>query len=79
MVLFWVFAILGAVLGGLNLLFTLVSASSAPQQAAGYAFSCALAVVPYVMARAVQSLGKGRVDAAADKIVAAIEKAQKPV
>lgn len=53
---------------------TLAAATSAPQQAAGYAMSCALAVVPYVLARAMQGMTKNRIELAADRIVAAIEK-----
>lgn len=74
MAFFWVIAAIGSVLGGLNMLFTMAMATSAPQQAGGYALSCALAIVPYVLARSVQAMTKSRTDLAADRIIAAIEK-----
>jgi hypothetical protein len=45
--------ILGAIVGTLVLVWTTVASDTAPQQAAGYAMACALAVVPYVFARAI--------------------------
>lgn len=71
---FWVISVIGSVLGGLNILFTMAAATSAPQQAGGYALSCALAIVPYVLARSMQAMAKSRTDIAADRIIAAIEK-----
>ena len=50
--LLWSITLIGALLGGLIVLFTMVSSKSAPQEAAGYAMACALAVVPYVFTRA---------------------------
>lgn len=73
MAFFWGISIVGALLGGLNMLFTMAAATSAPQQAAGYAMSCAFAIVPYVLARSAQQLGKSKIDVATDKIVAAIQ------
>lgn len=49
---FFFFAALGAVLGGLVLVLSVVGSSGAPQQAAGAAIAVALAVIPYVLARA---------------------------
>ena len=44
-------AILGAVLGGLQLAHTMLYAETASQQASGEAIAVALAVVPYCWAR----------------------------
>ena len=52
----WIFTLVGAVLGGGNFLFTMLYAVSAPQQAAGAAIAVAAVVIPYCMARAVESL-----------------------
>ena len=54
--LMWVLPILGAVAGAGMLALTLTSASGAPQEAAGAAIACAAAVIPYVLARAVDAL-----------------------
>ena len=53
---FWVIAIIGAVLGGLQLFASMPTPNGAPQQAAGAAMGCAMAIVPYVIARAVEEL-----------------------
>ncbi|MFN0102209.1 MAG: hypothetical protein ACKV2U_08975 [Bryobacteraceae bacterium] len=53
MTLLWVIAALGAIAGALELLFTIAGATTAPQQAAGGALACAMAVVPYVLARSI--------------------------
>ena len=53
--LIWIAPLLGAILGGIELL-ALGGAESAPQQAAGAAMACGYAVVPYVLARAIQAL-----------------------
>jgi len=45
--------LLGSIAGTLELLWTAIAATTAPQQAAGYAMACALAVVPYVFSRAI--------------------------
>lgn len=45
--------LLGSIAATLVILLTLGSSNSAPQEAAGYAMACALAVVPYVFARAI--------------------------
>ena len=50
------FPLLGALLGGLQVINTSLSAESAPQQAAGMAMACAYAVVPYVFARSIEML-----------------------
>jgi hypothetical protein len=52
----WLLPILGALAGGLTIVSTISLATSAPQQAAGYAMACALAVVPYVLVRAVMEM-----------------------
>lgn len=45
-------AAIGALLGGVVLVLSVVLSSGAPQQAAGAAIAVALAVIPYVLARA---------------------------
>lgn len=55
-ILFLIFPIIGAVIGGFELLNTVTHAESAPQQAAGAALAAACAVVPYCLARAVQEI-----------------------
>ena len=53
--LVYVLPFLGAILGGMQLLSSLI-ATSAPQQAAGAAMAAALAVIPYVFARALAEM-----------------------
>lgn len=57
---FWAMAIVGAVFGALQLVMGEASATGAPQQAASAAMACATAVVPYVLARAVDELTRSR-------------------
>jgi len=52
----WLLPLLGAVFGALTIAITLLFTRSAPQEAAGYALACALAVVPYVLVRAVMEM-----------------------
>ena len=52
----WLLPIFGAIIGALIILTTMMGASSAPQEAAGYAMACAFAVVPYVLVRAVMAM-----------------------
>lgn len=52
----WLVAVLGAVAGGVVALATLLFASSAMQELAGYAMASTLALVPYVLARAVDAM-----------------------
>lgn len=56
--LFWVVAIIGAFLAGGELLLGVMGATSAPQQAAAAGIACALAVIPYVFARAIDELNR---------------------
>lgn len=56
--LFYVLAALGAVAGAFELLLTFDPKLSAPQQAAGAATACGLAVIPYVLARALEGAVK---------------------
>ncbi len=52
----YVFSLLGSIAGLLVIIGTLLVADSAPKEAAGYAMACALAVVPYVMARSARNV-----------------------
>jgi hypothetical protein len=56
----FVLPLLGSLLGGLILVGTLGSAQGAPQEAAGAAFACAAALLPYVFARSVEKMGSSR-------------------
>lgn len=53
--LFWILAFFGGVFGGL-LIAAAFNEDSAPKQAASAAIGCGLAIVPYVIARAVAEL-----------------------
>jgi hypothetical protein len=65
--------LLGALAAALVILLTMGGATTAPQEAAGYAMACALAVVPYVFARAVDLASKDNEDHR-DRQTAALEK-----
>ena len=52
----WIVALGGSGLGALVFMVTMVGAKSAPQEAAGAGMALALAVIPYVFARACQEL-----------------------
>jgi len=67
----YVLPILGAIAAAFVMLLVSASAGSAPQEAAGYAMACALAVVPYVFARAVIALFDDSPRVNTDRIVAA--------
>ena len=58
--LFWIFTIIGAVLGGAYFLITLLGATSAPQQAAGAGMALCFVVIPYCLARAIEGLRNGK-------------------
>ena len=53
---FWAFALLGALAGGAILVLGVMEANGAPQQAAAAAIGGAVAIIPYVLARAVSEL-----------------------
>ena len=70
---FWLLPIIGAILAVLTVLLTLVSSKGAPQEAAGFSLACALAIIPYVFAKAAQELGgENRADST-KRIVDAID------
>lgn len=52
----YVMPLLGSIAGTLTIAATALLAGTAPQQAAGFALACALAVVPYVFARSIAAL-----------------------
>jgi len=54
----WALSLLGALAGGLFAVVTIPLASGAPQEAAGAAMACALAIVPYVLARSWEEVSK---------------------
>lgn len=53
---FWIICIIACLIAGLVLFQTLAGASGAPQEAAGAAIACAIAIIPYVFARSVEKL-----------------------
>jgi hypothetical protein len=55
---FWVLTVLGGLFSAFALTVTLASANGAPQEAAGAAVSCAIAIIPYVLARASEGLAR---------------------
>lgn len=64
--------LIGAIIGSLITLGTLVMTNSAPQEAAGYAMACAFAVVPYVLARSIQIMYEDSQGKLTEKIIEAI-------
>lgn len=64
--------LIGAIIGGLILLFTLAGAKGAPQEAAGAAIALAVAVIPYVFCRSIQLMGQESRNSATDRLIAAI-------
>lgn len=73
----WVLTLICTLASGVVILITMSSAHSAPQEAAGYAMACALSVVPYVFAKAGESIIKASKRDSVDRIVEAIETASK--
>jgi len=57
LLLAWLGVIAGAAVGGTFVVFALTGAESAPQEAAGAAIGIAIAVIPYVIARAMSGIG----------------------
>lgn len=53
----WILPLLGAIGGGLFFL-AAFTANGAPQQAAAAGMACAVAIIPYVLARAVTEIWK---------------------
>ena len=70
---FWFVTLISAVLASLVIAFTLVVAKGAPQEAAGYAMACALAIVPYVFTRAAVALAAPDLRDSINRVVTAIE------
>ena len=55
----WILPLFGSLIAGLEFFDSLMSAASAPQQAAGAAMAMCWAILPYVFARAAAELNKG--------------------
>lgn len=70
----WILPIIGAILGALTFLLTLASARGAPQEAAGHAMALALAIIPYVLVRAVYAMTETRTEVDLRRIATAVEK-----
>lgn len=73
----WLLPILGAVAASFILLLTFTMTKGAPQEAAGAALACAVAIIPYVLCKALIGLFSQTPGARADRIVAAIERGQR--
>jgi hypothetical protein len=69
---FYVIALLASLLAGLILVLGLVTANGAPQESAVAAIAVAVAVIPYVFARAVEKLGKPESTKLLEQIQAAL-------
>jgi hypothetical protein len=54
----WILPLLGSLIAGLEFFDSIISATSAPQQAAGAAMAMSWAVLPYVFARAAEGLSQ---------------------
>jgi hypothetical protein len=54
----WALTLVGTLAAGGVLALTILTATGAPQQAAGAAVSVAVAVIPYVFTRAVEGLSR---------------------
>ncbi len=70
----WLLPIIGAILGSLVFLLTIGAARGAPQEAAGHAMALALAVIPYVLVRAVYFMTDNPVEMDVKRIANAVEK-----
>lgn len=70
----WILTLIGAAFGGFTVLVTLAASQSAPQEAAGFAMACALAVVPYVFTKAIEGMGSTTREEEADRIIAALNR-----
>lgn len=55
---FWIIALISSIIAGLVFVVIVSTAKGAPQEAAGAAIALCIAVIPYVLARAVSELSK---------------------
>lgn len=58
--IYWGITAIGSIFGGAMFVLSLLTAQGAPQEAAGSAIAMALAVIPYVFARAMEEGAKPR-------------------
>lgn len=68
--------LIGSVIGGLILLFTVGGAKGAPQEAAGAAIAMAVAVLPYVLCRSVQLMAQESRNSATDRLIEALRESR---
>ena len=71
----WLMPIIGALAALLVIAMTLATSKGAPQEAAGFALACAVAIIPYVFTRALVSLFNTGLQDSTEQIVAAIRQA----
>lgn len=69
---FWILPILGAAAAVFVIFITFAASKGAPQEAAGFALACAVAIIPYVFTRAVIGLAATSLGDSTDRIVNAI-------
>lgn len=68
----FIIPLIGSLLGALILVFALLSAKGAPQEASGAAVAIAVAVLPYVLCRSVQLMAQETRNKATDRLIEAI-------
>lgn len=68
----WVLPILGSLAAALVILMTFAGSNGAPQEAAGFSLACALAVVPYVLVRAITAMAALDLHDQLERIIAAL-------
>lgn len=74
----WVFPLFGSIAAALAILITFATGASAPQEAAGFALACALAIVPYVFVRAIEAMQGPSAKDCTDRIVDAVQRSLIP-
>lgn len=69
----WIVTLVSTSFAAMALLVSLASAKGAPQEAAGAAIACAMAIIPYVFTRAIQGLSSRPRQQDVQEVVRAIE------
>lgn len=75
--LLWFVTLLCTILSGVIIIFTTMVSKGAPQEAAGYAMACAIAIVPYVFTKAFSAMVSASRKESTDRIVQAIHQMTK--
>lgn len=69
----WIVTLISSSFGALALLVSLASAKGAPQEAAGAAIACAMAIIPYVFTRAIEAMSARSRQQDVQEVIRAIE------